>query len=141
MRRVFQGLAMLVLGLMPAGAVVADEMPLVFYRVPVGESQIGNCGLLARGDLYRCTFEGLPPEPGYLHGNRVDDLFEEMPSLLVKVLSAARADVWVAYPGEGWQYLGTWQASVDGSCAKPLGPQTAEAVANLGQDDWQLCIR
>jgi hypothetical protein len=122
----------------PPGA-NASAMPLIFYQVPVGESQVGDCDM-GFTEPYRCTFDGQPPQPGYSHSLLVQDAFGEAPSMTINVIDTAHAHVWASLDGGSWMYMGNWHPTDGGTCAEPDATQTPDAEANIGQDYWKICI-
>ena len=111
----------------------------LLYPVPVGETQVGDCKM-GFTDVYRCTFEGLNPKAGYRTSTRVVDAFGSAPTLDLDAVSATEADVWALMDGN-WSFMGRWRHDTSmGRCLVPGDNQTPEAINNLGQDAWMICL-
>ncbi|ROU01190.1 hypothetical protein [Histidinibacterium lentulum] len=95
---------------------------------------------------YPCQLTYSDPAPGYLRSVVVSDPSGQRPSFSMHSKEDLTAQVHVAYPGEEWRYMGTWEpgeraGSVDFECARPAARQPAEVRTRLGADSWQLCVR
>lgn len=116
-----------------AGAAVA--MPNVAFR---GEQSVGNCQTPYA--QYRCLATMLQPTDGFDTAMEITDGEGKEISFVMQTDRADLSQVWVAYDGATYVYMGFWGTG-DGTCHSPLPDQTAEVVANLGHDTWELCLR
>jgi hypothetical protein len=102
-------------------------------------AQNSNCDVIA-GGACQCKIKELKPNSGYIGAFRLEDSSGQNPSFSFQLLSEQHSDVWVSYSGGPWQFVGMWEQISQGSTV-PSASQGPEALANLGQDAWQLCMR
>lgn len=116
---------------MPAGLSVGDQM---------GQATIGDCQY-GFGDSFRCLYSHYKPQAGYKLSYRIDDAFEEQPSLIVNVTDSDEIEVGYSFD-QGATILdaGVWEIyGKNGKCMRPKKTQKPIARQNLGQDAWQIC--
>jgi len=102
---------------------------------------IGDCKL-GFSDWYRCLFTHFVPGKGEKSVVRIDDAFDEQPSLYLHVKSGSDIEVSYADDENGpWATLGVWEIyDKKGKCIRPKAGQSGMAKQNLGQDNWELCL-
>ena len=104
------------------------------------QSVVGSCD--SYFGAYSCQVTRFPLEPGYVEIVQVDDVAGEQPSYFLKIVSDMESHVWVKHGDWPWQVLGNWgPARAGDDCIQPMGQQSAEATANIGQDAWRFCVR
>jgi hypothetical protein len=108
-------------------------------RAPQSNQVSANCDGFTFAP-YRCTVTRHQPEAGYIDTYEITDPNANVPSFFFKIMNRNEADVWVAFDGGAWNYVGVWINTSD-ECSEPAQTQTAEARMNLGQDAWGLCVR
>jgi hypothetical protein len=117
----------------------SQSRPAQSRPTPSPQGQFANCDMIAGGS-FQCELSELSPDSGYIGAFRVDDTQGAQPSFFFQLLSEQHSDAWVSYSGGPWQFLGMWE-QISQDCAVPAASQGPEAMANLGQDAWQLCLR
>jgi len=105
------------------------------------QTAYATCESITTGQ-YPCVVTRHTPEQGYREAYQIDPNGGGAPRYFVKIRSEFEADVWGMFDGNGWRYLGAWEpVGPNGACSQPKGTQGAEALSNLGQDAWNLCVR
>lgn len=131
-----------VIGADTPAAAPASPAPAAQVAMPnvafTGEQFVGDCQTPYA--QYRCLATTLQPTDGYDQAMEITDGLGNEMSFVMQTDRTDKSQVWVAYDGTTYVYLGFWGTD-DGTCHSPLPDQTAEVVANLGHDAWELCIR
>lgn len=108
---------------------------------PKPARNVADCDMRGVG-TFACKLVSQPPDPGYTSSWQLVPVQAGYPAFFLRVKADDTRDVWVRFDAGTWQYLGLWwESEPGGSCFEPQPNQGPEAQANLGQDQWGLCVR